>query len=56
MSAFGSDPANEGRIFLWEGPLNYQDGTELAPEGEFVELLDIWYLPQLLEGMVGASE
>jgi simple sugar transport system substrate-binding protein len=56
MAAFGSDPANEDKIFLWEGPLNYQDGTELAPEGEFVELLDVWYLPQLLEGMVGASE
>lgn len=56
MTAFGSDPENEGRIFLWEGPLNYQDGTELAPEGEFVDLLDIWFLPQLLEGMIGASE
>lgn len=56
MSAFGSDPENEGRIFLWEGPLNYQDGTELAPEGEFVDPLHIWFLPQLLEGMVGASE
>lgn len=56
MTAFGSDPENEGRIFLWEGPLNYQDGTELVPEGEFVDLLDIWFLPQLLEGMIGASE
>jgi simple sugar transport system substrate-binding protein len=56
MAAYGSDPANEGTIFLWEGPLNYQDGTELAPEGEFVDALDIWFLPQLLEGMVGASE
>ena len=56
MAAFGSDPENAERIFLWEGPLNYQDGTALAAEGEFVEPLDIWFLPQLLEGMNGASE
>ena len=43
-------------IFLWEGPLNLQDGTELAAEGEAVPLLDVWFLPQLLEGMIGASE
>lgn len=56
MAAYMTDPANEDTIFLWEGPLNLQDGTELAPEGEPVELLDIWFLPQLLEGMTGASE
>lgn len=55
MIAFATDPANEGKMFLWEGPLNLQDGTELAAEGEAVALEDIWYLPQLLEGMVGAS-
>lgn len=54
--AFATDPANEGRIFLWDGPLALQDGTVLAEEGEYVDELDIWYLPQLLEGMVGASE
>ena len=43
-------------IFLWQGPLNLQDGTELAPEGEAVPLLDVWFSPQLLEGMTGASE
>ncbi|MCY3719037.1 MAG: BMP family ABC transporter substrate-binding protein [Anaerolineaceae bacterium] len=43
-------------IYLWEGPLNLQDGTELAAEGEAVPLLDIWFSPQLLEGMIGASE
>ena len=43
-------------IYLWEGPLNLQDGTELAAEGEAVPLLDIWFVPQLLEGMIGASE
>lgn len=54
--AFATDEANEGRIFLWEGPLNLQDGTVLAEEGEFVSENDIWYLSQLLEGMTGASE
>jgi len=56
LTAFASDPENEGRMFLWEGPLNLQDGTVLAAEGEWVSEEDIWYLPQLLEGMVGASE
>ena len=55
MEAFAQDPANEGSIFLWDGPLNLQDGTELAAEGEAADLLEIWYLPQLLEGMTGAS-
>jgi simple sugar transport system substrate-binding protein len=55
VSAYGSDPANADSIFLWEGPLNLQDGTELAAEGEKVALLDIWFLPQLLEGMLGDS-
>ena len=56
MVAYMTDPANEDTIFLWQGPLNLQDGTELAAEGEAVELLDVWFLPQLLEGMTGASE
>jgi simple sugar transport system substrate-binding protein len=56
MAAFSTAEENAERIFLWEGPLNLQDGTELAAEGEFVELLDVWFLPQLLEGMIGASE
>lgn len=54
--AYAEDPANADAIFLWEGPLNLQDGTVLAAEGEKVALEDIWYLPQLLEGMTGASE
>ncbi|MBC7811957.1 MAG: BMP family ABC transporter substrate-binding protein [Burkholderiales bacterium] len=41
---------------LWSGPLNLQDGTELASNGQNVDVLDVWYLGQLLEGMAGASE
>ena len=40
---------------LWVGPLNLQDGTVLAEEGELVPPIDVWYLEQLLEGMIGDS-
>ena len=40
---------------LWTGPLNLQDGTELAADGEIVPPRDVWYLEQLLEGMTGDS-
>ncbi|MCU0512941.1 MAG: BMP family ABC transporter substrate-binding protein [Anaerolineae bacterium] len=56
MQAFAADPANADAIFLWQGPLALQDGTVLAEEGENVPLMDIWYLPQLLDGMLGDSE
>src|SRR5262249_52322934 len=55
MAAYAEKPENAKSMFLWEGPLNLQDGTVLAKEGEKVDLLDIWRLPQLLEGMTGAS-
>ncbi len=55
MIAYQTDPANEGSFFLWEGPLNYQDGTVLAAEGEKVDPLKVWFLPLLLEGIVGDS-
>ncbi len=56
IEAFQTDPMHEGEIFLWEGPLSLQDGTVIAEEGEPVTLLDIWFLPQLVDGMIGASE
>lgn len=55
MTAFQTDPENEGRFFLWEGPLTLADGTELAAEGEFVDPIEIWYLPLLLDGIQGDS-
>lgn len=55
MESFATDPANEGAFYLWQGPLNLQDGTLLAAEGENVDPLKIWWLPQLLEGMKGTS-
>ncbi|MEM6528500.1 MAG: BMP family ABC transporter substrate-binding protein [Chloroflexota bacterium] len=40
---------------LWQGLLRLQDGTLLADDEELVNLLDVWYLTQLLEGMEGES-
>jgi simple sugar transport system substrate-binding protein len=44
-----------GGLNLWKGPLNYQDGTQFLASGVAATDLQIWYLPQLLEGMEGQS-
>jgi simple sugar transport system substrate-binding protein len=44
-----------GGLNLWTGPLNLQDGTPYLADGEVATLQQIWYLPQLLEGMEGQS-
>jgi simple sugar transport system substrate-binding protein len=45
----------DGSVSLWTGPLNYQDGSQFLAEGESASDLQIWYMPQLLQGMEGAS-
>lgn len=40
---------------LWTGPINLQDGTQYLKDGEKATEQQIWYLPQLLEGMQGQS-
>jgi simple sugar transport system substrate-binding protein len=45
-----------GEVNVWTGPLNLQDGTEYVPAGQEATDFQIWYLPQLLEGMEGPSE
>ncbi len=40
---------------LWKGPLNLQDKTQYLKDGETATDLQIWYLPQLLEGMESLS-
>ena len=40
---------------LWTGPIVLQDGTEYIPAGQEATDFDVWYLPQLLEGMEGQS-
>ena len=45
-----------GEINVWAGPINLQDGTEYIAEGAVATDDEIWYLPQLIEGMDGPSE
>ena len=40
---------------LWTGPLNLQDKTAYLKDSEKATDQQIWYLPQLLEGMEGQS-
>lgn len=56
LASYATNPLVPTSFALWHGPLYLQDGTELAGENEWVDVLDVWYLPQLLQGMVGASE
>jgi simple sugar transport system substrate-binding protein len=44
-----------GGLNLWEGPINLQDGTTYLDSGKPATDQQIWYLPQLLEGMQGDS-
>ena len=44
-----------GGLNLWTGPINLQDSTVYLKEGEVGTDLQVWYLPQLLEGMEGQS-
>ena len=44
-----------GGLNLWKGPLNYQDGTVYLADGVAATDQQIWYMPQLLEGMTGES-
>jgi len=45
-----------GDIHVWEGPIVLQSGEEYVPAGEVATDQEIWYLPELLQGMEGASE
>ncbi len=44
-----------GGLNLWTGPINLQDGTVYLKAGEVATDLQIWYAPQLLQGMLGKS-
>jgi simple sugar transport system substrate-binding protein len=44
-----------GGLNLWTGPLNLQDGTAYLKDAEVATDQQVWYLPQLLEGMEGQS-
>jgi simple sugar transport system substrate-binding protein len=44
-----------GGLNLWTGPINLQDGTPLLADGVVADDKQVWYMPQLLEGMEGQS-
>ena len=44
-----------GTLNLFTGPLNYQDGSLFLKAGETATDRQVWYLPQLLEGIQGQS-
>jgi simple sugar transport system substrate-binding protein len=54
LEKFVSDLA--GGLDLWTGPINLQDGTVYLKDGEVATDQQIWYMPQLLEGMLGKSQ
>jgi len=45
-----------GDINVWTGPINLQDGTAYIADGATATDDEVWYLPQLLEGMTGPSQ
>jgi basic membrane protein A and related proteins len=50
------DGLSSGDINVWSGPINLQDGSEYISSGSEATDDEIWYLPQLLQGMEGPSE
>jgi len=45
-----------GSINLFQGPLNWQDGSTYLPAGQTASDAQIWYSGQLLQGVTGASK
>jgi simple sugar transport system substrate-binding protein len=45
----------DGSLNLFTGPLNFQDGTVFLKDGEKATDKQIWYMPQLLQGIEGQS-
>lgn len=48
------DGLADGSIELFQGPLNWQDGSQWLGDGEVATDFQIWYSPQCLEGIEGA--
>ena len=44
-----------GKVNLFKGPLNYQNGKSFVKAGQTANKKQIWYMEQLLEGMDGES-
>lgn len=43
------------KIQLFKGPLKYQDGSVFLKPGQVATDKQVWYMPKLLEGMLGQS-
>ena len=54
LDAFIKD-LGSGKLDLFKGPLNYQDGTPFVKAGQTATDNQIWYMEQLLEGIAGQS-
>ena len=46
----------DGSINLYEGPLNWQDGSQFLGAGESASEFQIWYSAQCLEGVEGVCD
>ncbi len=46
----------DGSINLYEGPLNWQDGSTFLADGETASEFQIWYSEQCLEGVEGVCD
>ncbi|MEP7286077.1 MAG: BMP family ABC transporter substrate-binding protein [Chloroflexota bacterium] len=55
LDAFIKDLAS-GSVNLFKGPMKYQSGKEFLADGKAATDDEIWYMPELLEGMVGESQ
>jgi len=44
-----------GGLNLWTGPINLQDGSVYLKPGEIATDKQIWYTPQLFQGIEGQS-
>ena len=55
LDAFVKD-LGSGKVQLFKGPLNYQDGKPFLKPGKSATDKQIWYMEQLLKGMGGESK
>ena len=55
LDTFIKDLGN-GKVQLFKGPLDYQDGKPFLKAGEVATDKQIWYMEQLLKGMAGESK
>lgn len=51
LDQYNRNQLRPASIPLWQGPLVYRNGRVLAEDGEIVNMLDIWYLADLLQGI-----